>query len=338
MLWRKCLIVGAALLFALGAFVFGAAQAAQKNRQQTAVAAEKNRPPTLSLESDTQVVTVCADDEQSNSRVRLRASAVSPDNLPLRYRWTVSGGQVTGEGSDVVWDLAGVAPGTYNASVDVESGPSGNPLCTAFSSTKVIVRSCPPPRPVCPSVSIYCPDTVTLGEPIAFTASVSGGTPGVTPVYNWTVSAGTILSGQGTPTITVDTANLGGRPITARVSVAGYNLDCTATCTTQVPAPREATLSDQYHDIARDDEKARLDNFAIAMQNEPGAQGYIIAYAGRRSRPGDVQKRLDNAKAYLTNVRGIDASRVVTLSGGFRESVTTELWIVPSGANPPRPR
>src|SRR5438270_225240 len=82
-----------------------------------------------------------------------------------------------------------------------------------------------PPRPVCPNVAIYCPDVQQAGAPITFTASVSGGTPGITPVYNWKISAGTILSGQGTPTITVDTAGLAGQPISAVVEVAGYNLE-----------------------------------------------------------------------------------------------------------------
>jgi hypothetical protein len=81
--------------------------------------------------------------------------------------------------------------------------------------------------------------------------------------------------------------------------------------------------------------KARLDNFANALQENPGAQGYIIAYGGRRGVAGEAQRRADFARDYLVNTRGIDAGRLVTIDGGFREEATTELWIVPSGATPP---
>ncbi|MGI8996064.1 MAG: hypothetical protein ACR2GW_05280, partial [Pyrinomonadaceae bacterium] len=91
----------------------------------------------------------------------------------------------------------------------------------------------------------------------------------------------------------------------------------------------------EYGNIARNDVKARLDNFAIELQNDPGAQGYIIAYGGRRGPAGEAQTRADFAQNYLVNTRGIDAGRLVTVDGGFKEEATTELWVVPSGAPPP---
>ncbi|MBV8857759.1 MAG: hypothetical protein JOZ02_12560, partial [Acidobacteria bacterium] len=32
---------------------------------------------------------------------------------------------------------------------------------------------------------------------------------------------------------------------------------------------------------------------------------------------------------------GITADRIVTVDGGYREELTVELWVVPSGATPP---
>jgi hypothetical protein len=334
---KRTAAVFAALLFATAAFVYTSSQASQTGSGQTP-ASPQNQPPTITLDSDAQVVTICPDAESiANPRVRLRARGVSPEGKPLRYKWNVSGGRLDGEGTDVVWDLSDAQPGVYNAAVTVESGPVDNPLCTAFTSTKVIVRNCPPPRPVCPNVSIYCPDVQQAGTPVTFTASVSGGTPGVTPVYNWKVSAGQILSGQGTPTITVDTAGLAGQPITATVEVAGYNLDCRATCQAAVPAPPNPTKFDEIGEIQRDDEKARLDVFAIELQNSPGAQGYIIGYGGRNKRWGTGQQRAQRARDYVVTTRGIDASRIVTVDGGTRTTGSTQLWIVPAGATPPRP-
>lgn len=40
---------------------------------------------------------------------------------------------------------------------------------------------------------------------------------------------------------------------------------------------------DSYGDISWEDEKAHLDNFAIALQRDPNTIGYIIVYAGRRA-------------------------------------------------------
>jgi hypothetical protein len=335
---KRAAAVFGLLLLAVAAFVYTSTRASQKNKEPAAPAPQ-NQPPTITLDSDTQVVTLCPDAESmANPRVHLKANGVSPEGKPLRYRWDVSGGRIEGDGQDVVWDLTDAAPGVYNASVTAESGPEGNPLCTAFTSTKVVVRKCPPPRPFCPNVTISCPDVQQAGAPITFTASVSGGTPGVTPTYNWKVSAGQILSGQGTQTITVDTTGLAGQPVGATVEVAGYNLECRASCQSSVPAPPNPTKFDEIGEIQRDDEKARLDVFAIELQNSPGAQGYIIAYGSRNRRFGTGQQRGNRAKDYLTQTRGIDASRVVVLDGGPRATGTMELWIVPPGATPPRPR
>src|SRR5215218_8823929 len=339
---RTAAVIGV-LLLAVAAFVATSSRAAHKGKapQQSATPAPppQYQPPTIRLDADAQVVTLCPDAESvANPRIRLKATGVSPEGKPLRYKWTVSGGRLDGyDGTDVVWDLTDAQPGVYNAAVTIESGPVDNPLCTAFTSTKVVERNCPPPRPVCPNVSIYCPDVQQAGTPVTFTASVSGGTPGATPVYNWKVSAGKILSGQGSPTITVDTAGLAGQPSSATVEVEGYNLDCRATCQAAVPAPPNPTKFDEIGEIQRDDEKARLDVFAIELQNSPGAQGYIIGYGGRNKRFGTGQQRAARARDYVVTTRGIDASRVVVMDGGTHETGSTQLWIVPAGAAPPRP-
>jgi hypothetical protein len=338
---RTAAVLGV-LLLAVAAFVSTSSRAAhKKGPQQSATPAPspQYQPPTIRLDADTQVVTLCPDAESiANPRVRLKATGLSPEGKPLRYKWTVSGGRLDSyDGTDVVWDLSDAAPGVYNASVTVESGPVDNPLCTAFTSTKVVVRTCPPPRPVCPNVSIYCPDVQQAGTPITFTASVSGGTPGVTPVYNWVVSDGKIISGQGTATITVDTAGLAGRPIAATVEVAGYNLECRAQCQASVPVLPNPKKIDEVIDVRFDDEKARLDNFVIELQNSPGDQGYIIGYGGSNKRAPTGLRRAQRARDYVVTTRGIDASRIVILDGGTRAVSTLQLWLVPPGATPPRP-
>jgi len=124
--------------------------------------------------------------------------------------------------------------------------------------------------------------------------------------------------------------------VTATVSLGGADPSCTGTtssCTTNIKVPPQAPRKfDEYGNIRFNDEKARLDNFAIQLQNEPTAQGYIIAYG---SCTGEGQTRGNRAKDYLVNTRGIDAGRLVVVDGGCMPELKVELWIVPSGATPP---
>ncbi len=301
---------------------------AQKRPKTVAVAP---LPPSVNLSSDTTTVMLCAREAEASPHVRLTANASSPDGLPLRYTWKTTGGRIDSAGANPVWDLTGVAPGTYIASVDVTTGDA---RCTAFATVPVVVVECLPLREICPNISISCPDAVTMGTPLTFTADVNGGTTGVQPIYQWSVTAGTITSGQGTPTITVSTAGLGGQEVRATLSVNGYSeLNCSSSCATPVRAERiRPRKFDELSSLTRDDEKARLDIFAAELQSDPRASGYIIASGGK---PGEAQTHASNAKTYLVSTRGLNANRIVTLQGRPGGGLRIELWLVPVGAETP---
>ncbi len=301
-----------------------------------------NQAPTVSLSAAESMITLPCDppyitqcEIPSDQMVALTANASDPDGDTLLYTYTTTGGRITGEGTGVTWDLSGAQPGTYTATVEVDDGCG----CVSFASTTVTIEKCTRCIPPCPTLRVDCPtDLIEVGQPITFSANVSGGDPNASITYNWTVSAGTISSGQGTPSITVDTTGLaGGGTITATVELGGVAPECnrTSSCTSTLKETPVSRKFDEYGNIAFNDEKARLDNFAIELQNNPGAQGYIIAYAGRRARTGEAQSRADRAKDYLVNTRQIDSGRIVTVDGGYKEDLTVELWIVPTGANPP---
>ena len=320
--------IGLLLPIALGGlFLFATVASAQK---RVRVEARDFTPPNLSLLADPRIITVC--EGSGPAIVRLNARATS--NYPISYRWTSNAGRIAGDGADVTWDLAGLRPGYYKAYVDIDTG-SGDEACQAFASTAVLVKHCAPPPPVCPNVAIECPDRVVVGEPLTFRSTVSGGSPGVRQVYHWTVSAGRIIDGQGTDTIHVDTTGLAGQSVTATLSMGGYNLDCTATCTVQFPVPVECRKFDEFPAIAYNDLKARLDNYAIELQNDPTATAYVIVYPGQNGRPGEVQKNTTRIVDYLVNSRGINAQRIVTLVGPPRDVLLVELWLCPQGAKPP---
>ncbi len=268
----------------------------------------------------------------ATTSVGLTTTATDPDGDTLLYTYSTTGGRITGEGANVTWDLSGMAPGTYTASVEVDDGCG----CITSSSTTVTIANCTDCKPVlvCPTVAVTCSDAVNEGTPATFTANFQQGTPTVSETYNWTVSAGTITSGQGTSSITVDTKGLGGQSVTATVEIGGVDPSCnrTASCTTPVKPVAISHKFDEYGNIRFNDEKARLDNFAIQLQNEPTSQGYIIGYG---SCDAEGQNRANRAKDYLVNTRGIDSGRIVVVDGGCMPELKVELWIVPSGATPP---
>lgn len=95
---------------------------------------------------------------------------------------------------------------------------------------------------------------------------------------------------------------------------------------------------DQYSDIPFEDEKARLDNFALYLQKEePQFKGYLIVYAGQKMRLREVQARAKRAQDYLVKVRHIQAARIVTIHGGRRDQFEVELYALPSSVPPPTP-
>ncbi len=206
--------------------------------------------------------------------------------------------------------------------------------CTGAVGSRQRPRTSP-----CPNVTVSCPDTVNESTPITFTANVSGGDQNVTPTFNWTISAGTITSGQGTSSITADTTGLGNQTATATVDVGGYDRNCStsASCTVSVTKKAEARKIDEYGRLNPADENARLDNFAIELQNDPTSHAYVLAYGGRTSRVGLAQANAGRVKNYLVKTRGIGGDRVVTKDGGFKEQPSVELWLVPTGAPPPTP-
>jgi hypothetical protein len=328
---RKSLWFGLALATVVAVLMVASVDAKPKKKRQR----QGGGPPTLSLAADPVSVRACADE---SSHIALIASASSPVGGSLRYKWTTNGGRLSGQGANTTWDLGGVQPGVYQAVVEVDDGRELD--CVAFSSVSIVVRDCPPPPPeiVCPSVTVTCPERGTEDAPITFTATLSGGTASITPAYNWTITAGRIISGQGTPSITVDTKGVGGQSIRANLDVGGYGMRCPASCATAIEIIINARKFDEYYDIARNDEKARLDNYAIQLQSEPGSRGYIIVYPSRRARANEAQARATRISDYLVNSRGIDASRFTVTMGPAREDWLFELWIVPQGATPPTPQ
>jgi hypothetical protein len=301
-----------------------------------------NLPPAVNSVaiSDTTITLPCAPGFHSTSgacndsrTVTITTSASDPENDVLTYNYTVSGGKIVGTGANVQWDLSTATPGTYTITTGVDDGCG---VCGKTDTQTITVAECPDcvQDCVCPPLSVSGPSGITNpGETMTFTASSSGDV-----TYNWTVSAGTIESGQGTPSITVRTnRDMAGTNVTATVNIGGTPAGCNCTVeameTAPVAARPEANLIDQFGPATDDDVKARVDNFYTQLNNNPSAQGYIINYGT----PAEIKRRRAQIMKAI-NFRKFDASRVTFIDGPDNGTgVNTKFYVVPAGAENPAP-
>lgn len=98
------------------------------------------------------------------------------------------------------------------------------------------------------------------------------------------------------------------------------------------PTPFAAIISAFGKDV-----EAVLDNLGFELSTNTRARGYIVAYAGKKSRRGEGKEMADAARQYLINKRMIVSDRVIAIDGGFRETAQYELFSLSLKALPPTP-
>lgn len=82
--------------------------------------------------------------------------------------------------------------------------------------------------PDCPEVSLVGPgkNKIKAGNTATFKIVLPDKLAKTDLTYNWSVSNGTITSGQGTKSIEVDTKGLAGQIISAIVEISGLKVQC----------------------------------------------------------------------------------------------------------------
>jgi hypothetical protein len=318
--------------------------AGRRNKRQAEVV---NLPPNVTnlTVSDNEITLPCPPGSSSRSggcndstSVTVNTTAVDPEGDVLTYNYTVSAGRVVGTGASVSWDLGGVAPGSYTITAGVDDGCG---ICGKTMTQTVNVVNCPDcaVNCSCPTISVSGPAGVTSpGDTMTFTANLSGGSQDTPVTYNWSVSAGTIESGQGTPSIVVRAPADGSvTNITATLDVGGLRTECncprTASETAGVSPRPVATEVDTFGKLPNDEVKARVQNFYTQLANNPTSQGYIVIY-GTPAQIAATRKQITNAITFLK----LDPSRVTFVDGGDKGTgPETHFWLVPPGATPPAP-
>ncbi len=277
----------------------------------------------------------------STDAVAIHVNASDPDNDPLTYSYTATGGTVEGTGPDARWNPTGLALGSYTVNVKVDDGRGGTATCAADVAIA--------PRPNRPPTISCSPERTPIiaGERVAINSKASD--PDGDPItYSYAATGGQI-SGN-TATAQFDSTGL---------AAGSYAITCTAddgrggrtSAKTNVdvqapaPPPQASKVGDcGYTKVGAgrfDNACKRVgDDVALRLKNEPNAKLVIVGYADPKEPKPDklAQTRADGAKKYLGE-KGIDASRISTrtgtanaMKGMEKDNRRVDFVFVPEGA------
>jgi hypothetical protein len=233
------------------------------------------------------------------------------------YTWSVSGGRITGGAGGATVATSGLAPGDYTVVGKVSEGsqPSQHAECTA--SFRVIAYE--PPTVAC----VATPASLMPGGLATITTTARS--PQNRPLtYSYSASTGHITGTSTTATLATDEVAPG--PITVTCNVrddAGNSASGKTTVTVSAPpAPRIATPTarslcsisfdrDKKHPTLVDSEaKQCLDDVALELYRNPDSVLVVIGRHDPQEKPDVAVERAQNVKRYLTEIMGIDPTRI----------------------------
>ena len=293
-----------------------------------------NRPPVVSCSATPNHVTA-----GSRDVVVVHANATDPDNDPMMYTWSATGGTVDGTGYEVRWSPGGSALGAYSVTVRVDDGRGGITNCAA--EVRVDPR---PNRP--PTISCSAnPSSVRPGGRVHITAKASD--PDNDPLtFTWQSNGGQIV-GSGTE---VDLDTTGVAPshyfVTGQVSDGrGGTAVCQPELTVEAPPPAvEAKLairsiyfptalpsaSKPDQGLVESQQKtltSLANDFKEYLARKPDAHLELQGHADHRGTPAYNQalseRRVEITKRFLVG-QGIPEANLVTKAYGEEDNMTPE--------------
>jgi hypothetical protein len=241
---------------------------------------------------------------EQDTQLRFSALVAGDDpSVALTYSWSLSNGRISeGQGTrSIIVDTTGMGGRRITAKVVV--GGLGRDCQSTVSCAILVVM-----KPVGPTIRQTESSTTQTATAIKPAESVTRPTQ----------------PASRTSEAVVKPAEVVGKPADVPRINNSANSENTA-----------ARRLDGYGDLTFEVEKEHLAGFARELRRAPDAQGYIIVYGGRCSADAAALERAERAKEWLIDRHGIDASRIVVIDGGYRETHSTEIFIAPVDATLP---
>ncbi len=155
----------------------------------------------------------------------------------------------------------------------------------------------------CPSFEVLGQtDTPIPGDNITFTANIIN-YDASNLTYNWTVSAGEIIQGQGTATISVSTKKGEDINTIATVEVMGLPKNCCRAESTTISLfiDWKTILADEFSISTPRIDESRLDNLAIQLQEIPAATIFIFERFERNTSRTAIEQKISRILDYLVS-------------------------------------
>ena len=277
----------------------------------------------------------------SGDTVAVHVNASDPDNDPLTYSYSATGGAVEGTGPDARWNSTGVGAGSYTVNVKVDDGKGGTASCAA--EIKVEER---PNRPPTASLSVEHP-SILAGERTAITCN--GSDPDNDPLtYSYTATGGQV-TGTGS-NAQFDSTGLQPGTYTVKCTVNdGRGGTADASGNVEVKEPPQVkqleaklALHSIYFPTAQPTEAkpmggllasqaGTLDSLAADYQQylkyRPAAHLILEGHADSRGAKEYnlklSERRVERARSYLVE-KGVPADHVEVKAFGFEKNMTSE--------------
>ncbi len=190
----------------------------------------------------------------------------------------------------------------------------------------------------CPGILVQSPSyEVATGDTVVFIAITKNAPSNVT--YNWTISAGTIISGQGTSVLKVETKDLDSIFVTATVELSGLPGKCVSRASSSVEIIPSAQLVVSGTFTNGQELKNAVQRFIAASgikDPENAGTGFIFLYKNTTT----TKSALEIFKAAI--VSAFEYNKILShqykiVEGSNKKLSSYEMYLLQPGGKEPKP-